>query len=83
MTDCLCLFTKNLSEKGGRSILASAYTVYNEIAATRPDIIHTLAESNWPFDTYVSAILSHETVFFSYSILRKLQSHFDDGLTNV
>ncbi|KAL4965150.1 TauD/TfdA family dioxygenase [Aspergillus stella-maris] len=52
VTDCLCLFTKSLSEKGGRSILASAWTVYNEIAATRPDIIHVMAESNWPFDTF-------------------------------
>ncbi|KAL4975015.1 hypothetical protein BDW66DRAFT_167438 [Aspergillus desertorum] len=52
VTDCLCLFTRSLSEKGGRSILASAWTVYNEIAATRPDIIHVLAQPNWPFDTF-------------------------------
>ncbi|KAL5336517.1 hypothetical protein BJX70DRAFT_280719 [Aspergillus crustosus] len=52
VTDCLCLFARSLSEKGGRSILASAWTVYNEIAATRPDIIHVLAASNWPFDTF-------------------------------
>ncbi|KAL2826069.1 hypothetical protein BDW59DRAFT_161191 [Aspergillus cavernicola] len=52
VTDCLCLFTRSLSQKGGRSILASAWTVYNEIAATRPDIIHCLAEPNWPFDTF-------------------------------
>lgn len=33
--------------------MSSALTVYNELAATRPDIIHTLSRPNWPFDTYV------------------------------
>ncbi|KAL3471566.1 hypothetical protein BJX99DRAFT_250348 [Aspergillus californicus] len=52
VTDCLCLFTRSLSQNGGRSIISSAWTVYNEIAATRPDVIQVLAESNWPFDTF-------------------------------
>jgi hypothetical protein len=37
--------------KGGSSSLASSHMVYNELAATRPDLIHTLASSNWVFDT--------------------------------
>lgn len=49
--DCLCLVTKNCAAKGGHSILASGWAVYNEIAATRPDIIQELAKPNWPFDT--------------------------------
>ncbi|KAK3934286.1 putative taurine catabolism dioxygenase TauD [Diplogelasinospora grovesii] len=52
VTDCLCLFTQSLAEVGGRSVVASAWTVYNELAATRPDLIHTLAAPDWPFDTY-------------------------------
>ncbi|KAK4208755.1 putative taurine catabolism dioxygenase TauD [Rhypophila decipiens] len=52
VTDTLCLFTQSLAASGGRSVLASAYTVYNELAATRPDLIHTLAAPDWPFDTY-------------------------------
>ncbi|KAI5918988.1 hypothetical protein F4810DRAFT_714965 [Camillea tinctor] len=52
VTDCLCLFTQSLAECGGCSCVASAYTVYNELAATRPDLLHVLAEPNWPFDTY-------------------------------
>lgn len=52
VTDTLCLFTQSLAAAGGRSVLASAWTVYNEIARTRPDIIHTLAAPDWPFDTY-------------------------------
>lgn len=34
--------------------MSSAWTVYNELAATRPDIIHTLSRPDWPFDTLVS-----------------------------
>jgi hypothetical protein len=49
--DCLCLVTRSCSAEGGRSILASAWKVYNELAATRPDLIHTLAKADWPFDT--------------------------------
>jgi len=32
--------------------MVSGWTVYNEIAATRPDVIHTLATGDWPHDTY-------------------------------
>ncbi|KAK0732899.1 hypothetical protein B0T26DRAFT_294 [Lasiosphaeria miniovina] len=52
VTDTLCLFTQELASSGGLSVLASAWTVYNELAATRPDLIHTLAAPDWPFDTY-------------------------------
>ncbi|KAI0115734.1 hypothetical protein GGR51DRAFT_360692 [Nemania sp. FL0031] len=52
VTDCLCLFTQSLAATGGCSILASSWKVYNELAATRPDLIHVLAERDWPFDTF-------------------------------
>ncbi|OTB14990.1 hypothetical protein K445DRAFT_12270 [Daldinia sp. EC12] len=52
VTDCLCLFVQSLPETGGRSVLASSWTVYNELAATRPDLIHVLAQPDWPFDTF-------------------------------
>ncbi|KAI1880189.1 hypothetical protein JX265_001810 [Neoarthrinium moseri] len=52
VTDCLCLFTQSLAADGGRSVITSAWTVYNELASTRPDLIHVLAEGNWPFDTF-------------------------------
>jgi len=52
VTDCLCLFAQGLSAHGGSSMVASGWQVYNEIAATRPDLIHVLAKPNWPFDTY-------------------------------
>ncbi|CAI4215290.1 unnamed protein product [Parascedosporium putredinis] len=49
--DVLCLFTKACASVGGRSIMSSVGQVYNELAATRPDIIHALTRPNWPFDT--------------------------------
>ncbi|KXX74803.1 hypothetical protein MMYC01_203297 [Madurella mycetomatis] len=52
VTDCLCLFTQSLAEIGGRSVIASSWTVYNELAETRPDLIHVLSAPDWPFDTF-------------------------------
>ncbi|KAK7915281.1 hypothetical protein PG985_012984 [Apiospora marii] len=50
--EVLGLYTANTAAKGGNRIIASASTVYNELAATRPDIIHTLAKGDWTFDTF-------------------------------
>ncbi|ORX47741.1 taurine catabolism dioxygenase TauD, TfdA family protein [Hesseltinella vesiculosa] len=47
--DIISLFAIGVAEEGGRSKIASSWTVYNEIASTRPDLIHTLAE-DWVFD---------------------------------
>lgn len=52
VADCICLFAKSLAQSGGHSILASSWTVYNELAATRPDLIHVLSAPDWPFDTF-------------------------------
>jgi hypothetical protein len=38
-------------------VISSAWTVYNELAATRPDLIHVLSASDWPFDTCVLLLL--------------------------
>jgi hypothetical protein len=47
--DIVSLFCLNTAVKGGESKLASSWTVYNELAPTRPDIIKTLSE-DWAFD---------------------------------
>ncbi|KAG7141004.1 Taurine hydroxylase-like protein SAT17 like [Verticillium longisporum] len=52
VTDCLCLFTQSLADVGGHSVIASSWTVYNELAATRPDLIEVLSAPDWPFDTF-------------------------------
>ncbi|KAH7329046.1 TfdA family oxidoreductase [Stachybotrys elegans] len=47
--DVVSWFTKSTASQGGRCIIASAYTVYNVLAATRPDLVRLLARSDWPF----------------------------------
>lgn len=43
------LFALDVAAKGGQSKLASSWHVYNTLAATRPDLIRTLAEP-WVVD---------------------------------
>lgn len=50
--DILGLYALEVSATGGVSNVASTAQVYNEIAATRPDIIHILS-SLWVIDGYV------------------------------
>jgi hypothetical protein len=51
--DIVALFALETAKEGGASKLTSTWTVYNEIARTRPDLIHTLAES-WDMEVYVN-----------------------------
>lgn len=48
--DIISLYAIGVAEEGGKSRIASSWTVYNEIAKTRPDLIHTLSQ-DWPFQT--------------------------------
>ncbi|PMD36865.1 taurine catabolism dioxygenase, partial [Hyaloscypha variabilis F] len=43
--DILALYCLNSAISGGKSCIASSWTVYNELAATRPDILRTLSEN--------------------------------------
>ncbi|KAI1101101.1 Clavaminate synthase-like protein [Jackrogersella minutella] len=47
--DVVAWLTRSTAASGGKCIVASAYTIYNILAAHRPDIIRTLAKSDWPF----------------------------------
>ncbi|OTA92068.1 hypothetical protein M434DRAFT_396749 [Hypoxylon sp. CO27-5] len=47
--DVVAWLTRSTAASGGKCIIASAYTIYNILAAHRPDIIRTLAKSDWPF----------------------------------
>lgn len=47
--DVIALFALASAEEGGESYLSSSWTVYNELAAARPDLVRTLAEP-WDFD---------------------------------
>jgi len=48
-SDIIAWQTRGTATCGGSCILTSAYTIYNILAATRPDIICTLSKSDWPF----------------------------------
>lgn len=41
--------TRAAAATGGKCIIASSHTVYNVLAAARPDLIRVLARSDWPF----------------------------------
>lgn len=43
--DIVSLFALETAKEGGASKLASTWKVYNEVAKTRPDLIHTLSQS--------------------------------------
>ncbi|CZR49812.1 uncharacterized protein FPRO_16020 [Fusarium proliferatum ET1] len=47
--DVISWLTRSTAAAGGKCIIASAYTVYNLLAASRPDLINALAQSDWPF----------------------------------
>jgi hypothetical protein len=44
------MYALDVAAIGGESVLASAGKVYNDIAATRPDVIHVLTDDKWIFD---------------------------------
>ncbi|CZS96753.1 uncharacterized protein RAG0_05950 [Rhynchosporium agropyri] len=50
--DTLAIATRSCSARDGRAFVASSWSVYNELASTRPDLINVLATPNWPHDTY-------------------------------
>ncbi|KAK3693741.1 hypothetical protein B0T22DRAFT_48912 [Podospora appendiculata] len=47
--DIVSWLTRSTATAGGKCIIASGYTIYNALAAKRPDIIRTLARGDWPF----------------------------------
>lgn len=53
--DILALYALETAPKGGRSKLASSAQIYNDLAALRPDHVHTLS-SPWPFDSFSAAV---------------------------
>ncbi|KAK4183243.1 high-affinity methionine permease [Podospora australis] len=49
--DVIALFALGEAAEGGQSYLSSSWKVYNELAATRPDLIQTLSEP-WAADGF-------------------------------
>ncbi|KFY24496.1 hypothetical protein V493_05198, partial [Pseudogymnoascus sp. VKM F-4281 (FW-2241)] len=80
--DILAWQTRAAAAEGGKCILASAYTAYNLLANTCPEVIHTLAKANWPFAYptlhYRPIIHYHDSnliINFSPSALLSTPSH--------
>jgi hypothetical protein len=44
------MYVQETAAEGGESHVASSAKIYNEIAATRPDVVHALADGSWIFD---------------------------------
>jgi hypothetical protein len=55
MCDILSMYVVDTAVHGGESLLASSGMIYNELAATRPDIIHLLADDQWIHDDFNKA----------------------------
>jgi len=53
--DIISLLALSTSAEGGQSKLASSWRVYNELAATRPDLIWTLSKP-WPVEEYAISV---------------------------
>ncbi|KAF8346163.1 hypothetical protein F5887DRAFT_125135 [Amanita rubescens] len=49
--DIVALFALDVAAHGGTSRISSTWKAYNELAATRPDLVRTLAEP-WPLDGF-------------------------------
>ncbi|KAI1748602.1 hypothetical protein F4782DRAFT_516684 [Xylaria castorea] len=47
--DILAFHTRSSTPNQGNCVVSSAYTIYNVLAKSRPDIIQTLARADWPF----------------------------------
>ncbi|GAB1312430.1 TauD/TfdA-like domain-containing protein [Madurella fahalii] len=50
--DILAMYVQEVAAEGGQFKIASSGQIYNQIAANRPDVIHTLAASDWVFDRF-------------------------------
>ena len=50
MCEILALYALDLAQEGGRTLVSSAWQLYNDLAVGRPDILQTLAD-NWVLDT--------------------------------
>lgn len=66
--DLIALMAIQTAAKGGVSRISSAGKVYNDIAATRPDLIHTLAEP-WPIDRCVSCVCLPEVTLIQTALV--------------
>jgi hypothetical protein len=46
--DILALQVRQVAAKGGKTLVASSWKIYNDLMVERPDVVHVLAQPNWP-----------------------------------
>ncbi|EWG51907.1 hypothetical protein FVEG_10760 [Fusarium verticillioides 7600] len=73
--DIVSLFALSTAAEGGASRLGSTWRVYNLIAATRPDLIHTLSE-RWDVELFTKAVNDTEK-FMSRPLIHHLPASVD------
>lgn len=78
--DIIALLCLEEAAEGGQSKVSSSWRVYNELAATRPDLIRTLAE-DWPTEMYDSH--SHPSFRPSSSKFRSILKYVSRTNTNI
>lgn len=80
--DVIALACLETAAEGGESKLSSSWTVYNELARTRPDLIKTLAEP-WASEKYVCATSSKKVLLTAAiaSAVRAKNTRFDRSFT--
>jgi len=74
--DVLAFQTRSTASRGGNAVISPAYAIYNELAATRPDVICTLAEPNWP----IACPFYHERPILFYHGTRLIFNFFNGAL---
>ena len=67
--DILALQTRNLAVEGGRNLLASSWTIYNKLKASRPDVVELLAQPIWPFDRYGPSVVRKPVAYLKLTTL--------------
>ncbi|KAH8652071.1 hypothetical protein BX600DRAFT_87690 [Xylariales sp. PMI_506] len=69
-SDTLVLQVRQCAANGGKTCVASASTIYNELAASDPSTLQTLIDSNWPIRTGFKAYtLAPIIAFFKNRLL--------------
>ncbi|KIH92036.1 taurine catabolism dioxygenase family protein [Sporothrix brasiliensis 5110] len=47
-TDILALQVRQVAAKGGQTVVASSWKIYNDLMLERPDVVQVLAKPDWP-----------------------------------
>jgi hypothetical protein len=77
--DVISLLALSTSAEGGQSKLSSSWRVYNELAATRPDLIWTLSKP-WAAEEYSSALRTTCTMLRLLGLEIRRESHTASNL---